>query len=271
MSKLMMDEWKMKRLIDRMKGQMEISWSKEEQLLEQFGVKDGDSILEVGSGPGYITERLLRKYPASKITSIEIEPYYVEYAQQHLIPVWNERVHVLQEDILDSRLEHGQFDTVIARLVFQHLPNPDLAARHIYDLLKPGGKLVILDVDDAIWGIIDPLIPELQYILNQHAKEQSSQGGNRFIGRQLWHILQTNGYDQLDLKLLAAHSDEIGIRSFLPQVDPDEMRTMVDNGFVTEEEVAAVERGVAAFLATPHPFALLIMMAVCGIKPHEEE
>ncbi|MBN3527354.1 class I SAM-dependent methyltransferase [Paenibacillus apiarius] len=268
MNKLMMDEWKMKRLIERMKGQMDISWSKEEQVLEQFGIKDGHSILEVGSGPGYITERLLHKYPASRITSIEIEPYYVQYAQHNMAPEGKDRVTVMEGDILDHRLPLGQFDVAIARLVFQHLPDPELAARNILDLLKPGGKLIVLDVDDAIWGIIDPVIPELQYILNQHAKEQSSQGGNRFIGRQLWHLLQSNGYADLDLKLIAAHSDEIGIRSFLPQVDADEMRTMVDNGFVTEEEVAAVEKGVAAFLDTAHPYALLIMMAVCGSKPN---
>ncbi|MDU5144189.1 MAG: methyltransferase domain-containing protein [Paenibacillus dendritiformis] len=268
MNKLMMDEGKLKRLLERMKGQMNISWSKEEQVLGQFGVKDGDSILEVGSGPGFVTEQLSRMFPSSRITSIEIEDYYVQYARQRIAPGDDGRVSVVHGDILEHGLPLARFDVAIARLVFQHLPDPAQAARNIFDLLKPGGKLIILDVDDAIWGMVDPVIPELMHVLNQHAKEQASQGGNRFIGRRLWHMLQQAGYADLQLKLLASHSDELGIEAFLPQVDAEEMRTMVESGFATEEEVAAVQKGVSSFLASEHPYAMLIMMAVCGVRPN---
>ncbi|WP_019909406.1 methyltransferase domain-containing protein [Paenibacillus sp. HW567] len=268
MTKLAMDEEKMKRLIERMKGQMDISWAKEEGMLERFGVQDGHSILEVGSGPGFITDQLAQLYPSSQITSIEIEPYFAAFASSHLAPKWGERVKVLVDDIAQpQKTSIGAYDVAIVRLVLQHLSDPGKAVDQLFRLLKPGGKLIVLDVDDTVWGIIDPVFPELGFVMNQHAKEQSTEGGNRFIGRKLWRLLRSSGFERLDLQMIASHSDELGVQAFLPQTDPDEMRTMVSSGFITEAELEAVQRGVQTFLETPDAFVMLLMLAVYGEKP----
>ncbi|MEF2965233.1 methyltransferase domain-containing protein [Paenibacillus sp. M1] len=269
MDKLVMDEAKMKRLTERMKGQMNISWAKEALMLKRFGVEDGQSILEIGSGPGFITDRLAEMYPSSPVTAVEIEPYFAAYARSHLIPKWGERVHVVEDDVTEPRnLPSGQYDVAIARLVFQHLSAPEAAASQLYRLLKPGGKLIVLDVDDAVWGIVDPLIPELGFILNQHAKEQSAEGGDRFIGRKLWRILRGAGFVQLDLQMIASHSDELGLEAFVPQTDPEEMRTMVNSGFITERELESAQAAIRNFLNLPDAYALLLMLAFYGEKPH---
>lgn len=267
MSKLTMDEAKMERLIARMKGQMQISWAKEVNWLEKAGVQDGQSILEIGSGPGFITDQLAALFPSSPITSVEIEPYFAAYAESHLVPKWGERIRVVALDIMDSHTDSSTYDVAIARLVFQHLPDPVAATQELYRLLKPGGKLIILDVDDAIWGVVDPMFPELGFILNQHAKEQSSEGGNRFIGRKLWKMMKSAGFEQLDLQLLTSHSDELGIEAFLPQVDPEEMRTMVNSGFITEAELQAIQQAIQQFLSSPDAYAMLVMWATYGEKP----
>lgn len=262
-----MDPKKLERLTDRMKVQMKLSWAKEEKVLLQNGLSDGMAVLEIGSGPGYITEQLLKRLPTSKITSVEIDPDFVEFSTGYLADKAGGRSTVIKADILETGLPDASFDFAIARLVFQHISDPQAAAKEIMRMLKPGGKLVVLDVDDAIWGIVDPMVPELAYVLDQHAQEQKSEGGNRFIGRQLWRILKSAGFAELDLGALVVHSDEIGIDPFLPQIDLDEMRTMVTSGFITEEDVQRVQSAFRNFLQSPYPYAMLQMLTMIGVKP----
>jgi SAM-dependent methyltransferase len=46
-------------------------------------------------------------------------------------------------DVCQSPLAEGQFDLVIAEQVFEHILRPDRAAANIYEMLRPGGVLVI--------------------------------------------------------------------------------------------------------------------------------
>lgn len=59
--------------IERLAAQASLGWDKEVRSLEWFGFRDGMSILELGSGPGFITEKLLERFPTSRITAVDID------------------------------------------------------------------------------------------------------------------------------------------------------------------------------------------------------
>ena len=63
--------------IERLGGQALWGWDKESRNLLWFGLIDGMSILELGSGPGFVTEQLIALCPNSHITCVEIDrrPY----------------------------------------------------------------------------------------------------------------------------------------------------------------------------------------------------
>jgi SAM-dependent methyltransferase len=46
-------------------------------------------------------------------------------------------------DVCKGPLAEEKFDLVIAEQVFEHVLRPDLAARHVYQMLRPGGVFVI--------------------------------------------------------------------------------------------------------------------------------
>ena len=60
--------------IERLRRQALTVWDKESRNLTWFGLRDGMSILELGSGPGFITEQLLALCPNSHVTCVEIDP-----------------------------------------------------------------------------------------------------------------------------------------------------------------------------------------------------
>ncbi len=123
------------------------------QLLEEFldpiaqpalldaGIGPGARVLEVGPGAGSMLRWLADTVgPDGHVTGIDINPRFVEDID---LP----NVSVRKADLLDPPGDLGGFDIVYARYVMLHLPDAVAGARALFDLLKPGGKAVIIDLD----------------------------------------------------------------------------------------------------------------------------
>ncbi len=252
--------------IERLAAQARLGWNKEARTLAWFGLKDGMSVIELGSGPGFITRQLSALLPTSPITCLEISPQLLAQAKQYLQESGN-RVNFIEGSVMDMQLAANSYDFAYARLLFQHLPDPYGAVKEIWRILKPGGRLVIYDIDDEMYGLIEPPVPEYSKIIKKFGQVQASMGGNRHIGRSLWRILKTAGFINLDLEVITAHSDAIGIEPFLPQIDPDRLLPLLKQGFVTEAELKGLRAAREKYLASPQPYILVASMLVRGEKP----
>lgn len=254
--------------IQRLAAQARLGWDKESRTLSWFGLQDGMTLLEPGSGPGFITEALLTLWPSSRITCLEIDLTLLKKAEQFLQDKARGRVQFVEGSVMATQLPGDSFDFAYARLLFQHLPDPVGAAREIKRILKPGGKLVIYDIDDEIFGIIDPPVPEYAGVLEKFGQAQSLMGGNRRVGRNLWRILIAAGFINLSLEVIATHTDALGMEPFLPMIDADRLLPFVKMGLMTEQEVEKVREARQKFLESPKPYILLLMLMVSGEKPH---
>ena len=205
------------REIDRLRSQALWGWEKESRNLGWFGLKDGMSILEVGSGPGFVTEQLLTLYPRSDITCVEIDPDLIKRAENYLRDRVQGRYRIVEGDLMHMDFPDNSFAFAYGRFIFQHLPDPLGAMKEIYRVLKPGGKLAIADVDDGLGHIFDPPSAEADAVEAKLSTLQANQGGNRFIGRRLWRLLEAAGYHNVDLEAHAMHSDKIPIENMIPK------------------------------------------------------
>jgi ubiquinone/menaquinone biosynthesis C-methylase UbiE len=253
--------------IQRLHTQAILSWRKEARTLAWFGLRDGMSVLELGSGPGFITEQLLTLVPTGSVTAVEVDPVLLQRAEQYLRGKADGRLHLVEGSVLDMRLPDNSYDFAVARFLFQHLPDPLAAAQEVLRVLKPGGKLVIIDADDALAEIMDPAIPALQRIVAKWSRTQATQGGDRHVGRRLWRILKDAGFHHLDLEAVVVHSDDVGMQQFLPQIDPDRLVPAVQAGVISERELRMARALHARFLASPGSLLLILLLIGCGEKP----
>jgi SAM-dependent methyltransferase len=175
----------------------------------------------------------------------------------------------MQASIMETGLPDNSVDFALARFLFQHLPDPVGAAKEVLRVLKPGGRLALVDVDDALWGIEDPTLDELDALLKKYVKEQAERGGNRLVGRRFWRILRSAGFQPLELDAILFHSDELGLDAFRPLVDynPVDSAKQIKAGLLTQEDDDIMRRDSEQFWAAPDPFILIVLLAGCGQKP----
>lgn len=253
--------------IRRLGSQARSGWEKEARALAWFGLEDGMSVLEPGSGPGFVTEQLCALLPSSPITCVEVNRTLLDQAAHQLGDRVGRQVQLIEGSVMDLRFESDQFDFAYARLLFQHLPDPLGAARELWRVLKPGGKLLIYDIDDELLGLFQPPIPEFAPVLKAFGQAQAARGGNRHIGGSLWRILKAAGFANFDVEALASHSAEIGVGAFLQHIDPDRMRSLVQHGLLSEQDFERYRAALAAFTATPDAYTLWLSFMVCAEKP----
>jgi SAM-dependent methyltransferase len=113
---------------------------RERQLRERIVGKAEGRVLEIGYGVGSNWPHLPQ---GVSYVGIEPDPYMRERAERH-------RPAGLELDLRDGDAQalefpDGEFDTVIGTLVFCTIPEPDRALAEIRRVLRPGGKLLILE------------------------------------------------------------------------------------------------------------------------------
>lgn len=102
------------------------------------------NILEIGCGPGALAESLHRWYPKAKITAIDRDSNFIEFARNHIPGVRFE-----EGDAVRLPFEDGTFDVTISNTVQEHM-EPTAFWGEQRRVLKPGGICLCLSARRGI-------------------------------------------------------------------------------------------------------------------------
>jgi protein-L-isoaspartate(D-aspartate) O-methyltransferase len=103
------------------------------QLLE---LKEGDRVLEIGTGSGY-QAAILAEIPGVDVYTIEIIPALARSARERLESLGYKSIHCKEGDGYYGWQEYAPFDAIIVTAAPDHVPQP------LVDQLAEGGRMVI--------------------------------------------------------------------------------------------------------------------------------
>ncbi|MCJ7627768.1 MAG: class I SAM-dependent methyltransferase [Longimicrobiales bacterium] len=92
--------------------------------------------LEVGPGSGVYLPVLQESF--SRVSATDVEPAHLA----DLRPRFPD-VELILDDITSSRLEPASFDLILCSEVVEHIPDSPRAIRGMFELLRPGGTLIL--------------------------------------------------------------------------------------------------------------------------------
>jgi SAM-dependent methyltransferase len=93
-----------------------------------------ERVLEVGGGPGELSERIAREL-AAEVVMVDVSPRMVELARAR-------GVDARVGDVQELPFADGEFDVAVAAWMLYHVPDLDRGLSELCRVLRPGGRLV---------------------------------------------------------------------------------------------------------------------------------
>jgi ubiquinone/menaquinone biosynthesis C-methylase UbiE len=125
--------------------------------LEALAAERGDAVLDLGCGPGfYVADLLDAVGPDGAVTGVDPSAAMLEMTRRRVEGHANARV--LEGQATALPVGDGEFDRLLCVQVFEYLDDVGAALAEVRRVLKPGGRLVLWDIDWSTlsWHSTDP-------------------------------------------------------------------------------------------------------------------
>ena len=143
-------------------------------ILKTFGDLAGKRVLDVGCGKGRFARALLNQHPAARLTAMDISEAMLRSVPAGISPC--------SATMTSLPFATGAFDAAYATESLEHAVEVDKAVAEICRVVKPGGRIVIIDKNAEHWGRLKTPEwerwfgrKELEGLLKRHCREVSSQ------------------------------------------------------------------------------------------------
>ena len=110
-------------------------------LLDAAGVEDGVRLLDVASGPGYVTARAAER--GASVIGVDIAEAMLSLARSR-----HPELDFRRGSAEELPFPEETFDAVVANFVLLHLGRPEQAAAEFVRVLAPGGRLAL-----SVWDV----------------------------------------------------------------------------------------------------------------------
>ncbi len=125
--------------------------------LEKFRLRPGDTVLELGPGPGYFTIEAARMVgPSGRIVCLDLQPGMIEMLARRLGEQGAANAHPLLGDATRLPLADASADAAFLVTVLGEIPDRPAALRELRRVLRPGAVLsfteTLTDPDYVLQG-----------------------------------------------------------------------------------------------------------------------
>lgn len=177
-------------------------------LLQRAGIAPGMACLDAGCGGGDVAFEMARMVsPGGHVVGTDIDDTKLDIARHEAASLDLTNAQFLHADALrDSPGE--TFDLVHARFLLSHLADPAAALANFHHSLRPGGVLVVEDVDFS-GHFCHPANAAFDRYVELYRAASRRKGGDADIGPRLPGLVADAGFVDIEVSV-AQHASTAG-------------------------------------------------------------
>ncbi len=237
------------------------------RLLERVGVTSGMRCLDVGCGAGEVTFDLASLVGITgHVVGVDLDETKLDLARGDAEQAEVGNVEFRLGDV-GGGLGQEEYDVVYARFLLTHVPDPEGVLQLMIDAAKPGGEVVVEDIDYG--GTFDhPTTDEFDRYREIYVEAARVNGGDPLIGRRLPLMMTRAGFERVEVEVVQPSGLE-GEVTVIPALTLENIKaTAVRHEVASGDEVDrvvdalySIARDPEAFVASPR------IVQVWGRKP----
>jgi SAM-dependent methyltransferase len=237
---------------------------------ERAGFAPGQTILDVGCGPGFGTLDLSRIVTGTgRVVAVDASPRYLDHLNGQLQAQSIENVETRLSDVTSLDLQPNSIDGAYARWVLCFVSNPGAVIEAVAKALRPGGVFAVQDYFNYQAIALAPRSEIFEHVIKAVVKRWRLTGGDPDLAGRLPGLFTQCGMGLRDIRGIARVArpgsalwnwPTTFFRNFLP--------TLVEAGLITAEEHRVFEAEWSRRSADPNTFFCTpSMYDVIAVKP----
>lgn len=245
--------------MERLDRQADLTFGAEFDLMLRGGLRTDGTLLDLGSGNGTITRRLRDRLPRAQVIGADVDPQLLALVPEPALLLVDGRIP----------LEENAVDDVLVRFVAQHLPPSDRASlwAEVLRVLRPGGRVHVVDVDDSEAGVATPEQPGLRQVYAKVFHAQAALGGDRAVIGKVAPELSAAGFSGAARCRESVTSQQRPLEDFAVHIGPERHVASVAEGVLSIADLAAVTGAWQAILTDPQGYISINVHMVRASKP----
>ena len=213
-------------------------------LFDRVGIVSGMSCLDVGCGGGDVTRELARRVsPGGRTVGLDRDGTMLAIAREEADRDADVAVEYREGDVLAAELA-PEYDLVYVRFLLTHMPDPEAAAARIAAGLRPGGVLIVEDIDFT-GSFCHPASAAYDRYAELYTQAAWARGVDPNIGPRLPQLLVTAGCRRVRMNVVQptgmtpdGHEGDVKLVSALTLENVAD--SAIAEGLATREEIKAV-------------------------------
>lgn len=234
-------------------------------LWERAGFGPGQTLLDLGCGPGYAAMDLAALVgPGGRVIAVDNSRRFLQHLQSVCSATRVAQVETKLADVQDMGLAPASLDGAFVRWVLCFVEDPVKVIRQVADALRPGATFAIMDYVDYLALALSPQSPAMERVARAVAESWRRRGGDCNIVIRLPGMLRNAGLEIRDVRPISRVArpgsalwgwPESFFRTYVPY--------LVEEGLLTREDQTEFQSDWSA--ARKNPAAFFLTPTVCDI------
>ena len=219
-------------------------------LLSAVGIPEGSVCLDVGCGGGDVTRELARAAgPSGRVLGVDLDDVKLQIARRECAEQGIGNVAFEACDVTAWEPSES-FDVVYARFLLTHLADPARLVSAMRARIRPGGVLVVEDIDFR-GHFSEPESPAVQRYVDLYTASVRRRGADPNIGPRLPGLLRDAGLDDVRMRLVQPGGLEERVKLLVPVTLESLSEAVLRDGLIGEDDLRATIGELYAFARDP--------------------